>query len=360
MYRTYSLRNWLACQLLKDYIGAKNDFVEKYSLRAILFRIPVFIFSCVGLLGVIQVIAIAGSIYHAGYSNAVSTFATDPERVTFLSTSAAASDRPISCEAVDENEYADNKSRVERVARAIMNSATSLCKQQIRYHEETHARCQRHLQEAAHNIYGRAEIISLLDQIDTSVSAGHDWNSAISRLTGNWIINLTRNTAEINAHVADFVPRRLIIEYGLLRHMNPTDDEIAMILSHELAHCLLGHTTKLTQDIAAAKMLQMVFLSCLDQSGMLSLVLELVSFEVCKIFESFPSRQNEFEADSVGLQLVQLTGYDAARGSEIFLKEAAALAKKTSQGFAWHDSHPASAERYYRLAAQRLANRCPV
>lgn len=119
-----------------------------------------------------------------------------------------------------------------------------------------------------------------------------------------WEVNLI-SAKDVNAWV---MPGGKIAFYtGLLDKLQPSDDEIAAIMGHEIAHALREHG----RERASQAMAQGIALSVLgvltgvSQSGM-----DLTQL-VLNVTLNLPnSREHETEADRIGVELAARAGYD--------------------------------------------------
>ena len=69
----------------------------------------------------------------------------------------------------------------------------------------------------------------------------HDAANKAKELKRPWTLVLTESE-QVNAYVSGHLPRTVFITQGLFRHVTHNDDELGMILGHELSHYLLSHT----------------------------------------------------------------------------------------------------------------------
>ena len=128
---------------------------------------------------------------------------------------------------------------------------------------------------------------------------------------------------------------------GFLLHLDPTDDELALIFGHEISHLLLEHTehqvigalirsvfprllflaclsppplppprhVKMTWNAIIA-VAQLVLLVVIDPTDLLTLAAELFGFELAKLSKAQFSRECECEADSVSkIENLYLVGH---------------------------------------------------
>ncbi len=137
---------------------------------------------------------------------------------------------------------------------------------------------------------------------------------------------------------------KIAVYYGLLELLKASDDEVAIVLGHEIAHALREHArermgkTVLTRgavEIGSALFgLGNTGRYFADMGGQL-LTLKF-------------SREDESEADTVGLDLAARAGYDPHAGVTLWQKMAAA-----SKGSppAWLSTHPAGTDRIQQIEA---------
>jgi len=157
----------------------------------------------------------------------------------------------------------------------------------------------------------------------------NEWNPRAK--TWKWEVNLI-GSKQINAFC---LPGGKIAFYtGILEQLQLTDDEVAQIMGHEIAHALREHARARMGKSAATSM----------GAGLLSQLLGLgdvgrtvANYGVQLLNMTF-SRSDESEADLVGLELAARAGYDPHAGITLWQKMAA-----NSQGAPpqWLSTHPA-------------------
>ena len=95
-------------------------------------------------------------------------------------------------------------------------------------------------------------------------------------------------------------PRRIFVNIGLLDVVKPTDDELGLILGHELSHLILKHSHSHNQLSAFLASFQLILLVFVDPTGMLSLFADILASGVMKYIDNAYSRHDEEEADDLG------------------------------------------------------------
>ena len=120
----------------------------------------------------------------------------------------------------------------------------------------------------------------------------------------DWEVNLI-SSKELNAWV---MPGGKIAFYtGLIEKLKLTDDEIAAVMGHEIAHALREHgRERASQAMAQSIALSIggALLGLGDSSVQLAQIITDVTFNLPN------SREHEIEADRVGVELAARGGYD--------------------------------------------------
>lgn len=99
---------------------------------------------------------------------------------------------------------------------------------------------------------------------------------------------------------------KMAIYTGLINRIKPTDDELAAVLGHEMAHALREHS----REQISQQMATQVGLSVLSAVTGVSAVGDLGSALTNVMFTLPNSRTHESEADLIGVELAARAGYD--------------------------------------------------
>lgn len=102
---------------------------------------------------------------------------------------------------------------------------------------------------------------------------------------------------------------------GLLNQLK-TDDQIASVLAHEIGHTAAKHTIKKYQAALGYNVISSLVLSQI--SGTAQSALKLSSNTVMGLVSSAYSRQDEYEADRLGIRYMNRAGYDMNATIEVF------------------------------------------
>ena len=121
----------------------------------------------------------------------------------------------------------------------------------------------------------------------SSSSASSKKQSAIDRIAalkethsgmlGSWRV-VVLDSPLPNAFVTESFPRRVFVCRGLLEQVSPTDEELAMVVGHEIAHLIHGHVGKRMMSTMFLSSLQLVLLALLDPTGIASIAWELFGY----------------------------------------------------------------------------------
>jgi predicted Zn-dependent protease len=134
------------------------------------------------------------------------------------------------------------------------------------------------------------------------------------------------------------------ITRGMLRFVR-NDDELALILAHEMAHASLGHIPYLRAKQVFETAVNAAVEIFAPGSGRAAVVLMDMAG---KKFD----RDQEREADLYGLIWAYRAGFDIGAGKEMWRRMAIELPESVERGFL--SSHPSSAERF--LALERMTD----
>ena len=140
------------------------------------------------------------------------------------------------------------------------------------------------------------------------------WNPRAS--SWKWEVNLL-GSKDINAFC---LPGGKIAFYtGILDQLKLTDDEIAMVMGHEIAHALREHARERMGKSAATN----IGASALSQLLGLGEVGQTVTRYGAGLLSLKFSREDESEADLVGMELAARAGYDPRSGVTLWQKMSA-------------------------------------
>jgi len=119
-----------------------------------------------------------------------------------------------------------------------------------------------------------------------------------------WEVNVL-STPEVNAW--SMPGGKIAVYSGLIDKVKPSDDELAAVLGHEIAHALREHS----REQMSQQLVEQIGIGVLGAGLGLSDVTQQLSGMLLKVgFELPHSRTDETEADRVGLELAARSGFD--------------------------------------------------
>ena len=170
------------------------------------------------------------------------------------------------------------------------------------------------------------------------------WNERASQW--QWEVNLI-GSKQINAYC---MPGGKIAFYtGILRTLQLTDDEAAMVMGHEMAHALREHARermgKSTVTSGAARLGGALLSGWLGIDPNLT---DMVAQQGANLLSLKFGREDESEADLVGMEIAARAGYDPRAGITLWEKMGANNKGAPPQ---WLSTHPASSTRIADMQA---------
>ncbi len=142
---------------------------------------------------------------------------------------------------------------------------------------------------------------------------------------------------------------RMAIYTGLLEKIEPTDDELAQVMGHEISHALAKHTAeKMSIQIATTVGVAIVGIAS-DNTGVALTGAALTAM----LAVSLPnSRAAEKEADRMGIELTAKAGYDPAAAATLWSKMGASSKSNMPQFLSTHPAPENRQEKLTKLASK--------
>jgi len=148
-----------------------------------------------------------------------------------------------------------------------------------------------------------------------------------------WEVNVI-TSKEINAWC---MPGGKIAVYtGLIEKLNATDEELAAVMGHEIAHALREHGRERASQAQAQGILIGVIGAV---AGLPQGTLDLTQMVVDLTFNLPNSREHETEADRIGVELAARAGYDPRGAISLWEKMGKANGGQPPQFLSTHPSH---------------------
>ncbi|MBI3601956.1 MAG: M48 family metalloprotease [Candidatus Omnitrophica bacterium] len=135
------------------------------------------------------------------------------------------------------------------------------------------------------------------------------------------------------------------IDKGLIDKMD-NDDQLAAVIGHEVGHVVAKHALKRLQGAYGATILEGAAMA--SGSGALAAGIGLTASSI--FFQN--SREDEFEADSLGVKYMKLAGYDPHQMKVMLSKVLQYQMKQGPQPMSYWRTHPYIPQRIARVDAQ--------
>jgi predicted Zn-dependent protease len=180
---------------------------------------------------------------------------------------------------------------------------------------------------------GDPQLVRLREIARRLIPQSAAWNP---RATGwHWEVNLIRSKP-INAFCMP--GGKIAVFTGILEKLQLTDDELAMVLGHEMAHALREHARERIAKNAATS----IGANILTQVLGLGQIGQTITGYGAQLLTLRFSRGDESEADLVGMEIAARAGYDPRAAISLWQKMGEASKGEPPQ---WLSSHPAGATR---------------
>jgi predicted Zn-dependent protease len=157
-----------------------------------------------------------------------------------------------------------------------------------------------------------------------------------------WSVRVIDDPKTVNAWC--MAGGRMAIYTGLIQKVDPTDDELAEVMGHEISHALLNHTAE-RMSMAIVAQGAVIATGVATQSATKTVGAEALA-QLGLLLPN--SRNSESEADKLGMELAAKAGYDPRAAATLWQKMAKAGGSGPPQ---FLSTHPSPANRQQTLAA---------
>lgn len=131
----------------------------------------------------------------------------------------------------------------------------------------------------------------------------------------SWEVKVIDDPEQVNAWC--MAGGKMAVYTGLLQKLQPTDDELAQVMGHEISHALANHTAE-QMSVAMATSLGLGVLSAAsdkpEQAAALGALAATLAIQLPN------SRTAEKEADRIGIELAAKAGYDPRAAVSLWQK----------------------------------------
>jgi predicted Zn-dependent protease len=171
-----------------------------------------------------------------------------------------------------------------------------------------------------------------------------DWNPRAR--SWQWEVNLI-TSSQINAYC---MPGGKIAFYtGILQKLQLSDDEVAMVMGHEIAHALREHAReRMGKGMATQGLARLGGALASSFFGIDPRITDVAAGGMANLLTLEFSREDESEADLVGMELAARAGFDPRAGVTLWQKMGAANKGAPPQ---WLSTHPSGTRRIADIQA---------
>ncbi len=202
-------------------------------------------------------------------------------------------------------------------------------------------------QAASKNALGpdnHPQVTRLRDIARRIIPNSYGWNARARQW--QWEVNLIGSN-QINAFC---MPGGKIAFYsGILKQLDLTDDEVAMVMGHEVAHALREHAReRMGKSTATQGLARLGGVVVAGIFGISPQITDMVAREGANLLTLKFSREDETEADLVGMELAARSGFNPQAGVSLWQKMSAANSNSPPQ---WLSTHPSGESRIRQIEA---------
>ncbi len=159
----------------------------------------------------------------------------------------------------------------------------------------------------------------------------------------DWSIKIIDEPKTVNAWA--MAGGKMALYTGLVNEIKPTDDELAQVLGHEIAHALAKHSAE-KMSVAMASTIGVAAVGVAAENK--GLALTGASLAAALAVQKPNSRAAESEADRIGIELAAKAGYNPQAAVTLWRKMAKVGGKRPPE---FLSTHPAPENREKKLAA---------
>ena len=158
----------------------------------------------------------------------------------------------------------------------------------------------------------------------------------------DWRVSVIDEAETVNAFC--MAGGKMAIYSGLILKLKPTDDELAQVMGHEIAHALSAHTAEKMSVTLATDLAVTAFAISRDEPGVALAGSSLAAALAIKLPNS---RIAETESDVIGIEIAARAGYDPQAAVSLWEK----MAQESGNGsqFDFFSTHPAPEKRIQNL-----------
>lgn len=145
---------------------------------------------------------------------------------------------------------------------------------------------------------------------------------------------------------------RMAVYTGLIQKLDPTDDELAQVLAHEISHALANHTAE-RMSVALATNAGILLAGVLSEDSQRTMSTAALAAALAVQLPN--SRAAESEADEIGIELAAKAGYNPNAAISLWQKMANVGGGGPPQFLSTHPSPSNRQQKLAELAPQMMA-----
>jgi predicted Zn-dependent protease len=166
----------------------------------------------------------------------------------------------------------------------------------------------------------------------------------------DWTIEVIDDPEVVNAWC--MAGGRMAVYTGLLQKLDPTDDELAQVLAHEISHALANHTAE-RMSVAIATDVGVRLAGVLSDDSRAAMSNAAIAAALAVQLPN--SRGAESEADEIGIELAAKAGYNPNAAISLWQKMGSVSGSGPPQFLSTHPSPTNRQQRLAELAPQMMA-----
>jgi predicted Zn-dependent protease len=166
----------------------------------------------------------------------------------------------------------------------------------------------------------------------------------------NWSMEVIDDPDVVNAWC--MAGGRMAVYTGLIQKLDPTDDELAQVLAHEISHALANHTAE-RMSVALATNVGVALAGVLSDDAQKTM--SQAALAAALAIQLPNSRAAESEADEIGIELAAKAGYNPNAAISLWQKMGEVGGGGPPQFLSTHPSPANRQERLAELAPQMMA-----
>ena len=164
-----------------------------------------------------------------------------------------------------------------------------------------------------------------------------------------WSIHVIDDPETVNAWA--MAGGRMALYSGLVKKLSPSDDELAQVLGHEIAHALARHTAE-KMSVALATDLAVTAWAVKENKDRTALAGAALAAALAVKLPN--SRQAEAEADRIGVELAARAGYDPRAAVSLWQKMSRLDKGRVPEFLSTHPSDESRIEALQELVPQMM------